>query len=146
MPADIAEERFRKLILGGAVAGLLAHVIFLAVVALIGSMALVVFNVGSVVLYAVCVELVRRHAQRVAATLIQTEVLAHASLAVWVLGWDSGFHYYIFCLIPLTIILPRGSTARGVAFLALCAILYVGLYLSSRVMTPLHLIDAEALG
>ncbi len=146
MTEDIAQDRFRKLILGGAIAGLAAHVIFLVVVAFLGAELLAWFDAAGIVLYAVCVELARRDVQRLAAMVIQTEVLVHSALAVGVLGWDSGFQYYIFCLIPLTIILPRGSTARGVAFLVLCALLYVGLNLGARVMTPLHQVDAEALG
>lgn len=146
MTENIAQDRFRKLTLGGATAGLIAHGIFVVVLGFLGATILVWFNVASVVLYAFCLQLVRRDAQRIAATLIQSEVLAHAALAVWLLGWDSGFHYYVFCLIPLAIVLPRGSTARGVAFLALCATLYVGLSLSVRAIEPFYIVDAEALG
>lgn len=136
MAVDIADQRLRRLILGGSVAGLIAHVIFLAAFYAISAYELLVFNVGSVLLYGFCIHLAQHGRERLAMTFVQIEVLVHAGVAVMYLGWDSGFHYYVFCLIPPLVAVPGGPASRRLLFLTICAGLYLGFDTASGVLTP----------
>ncbi len=145
MAVDVADQRLRKLILGGSVAGLIAHVIFLAAFYAIGAYELLVFNVGSVLLYGFCIHLAQHGRERLAMIFVQVEVLVHAGVAVMYLGWDSGFHYYVFCLIPPLVAVPGGPAFRRLLFLAVCASLYLGFDMASGMLTPAMSLTPEVL-
>lgn len=145
MAVDIADQRFRKLILGGSIVGLVAHAIFLAAFYTIGASELVVFNVGSVLLFGFCIYLAQHGREYLAMTFAQVDVLVHSGVAVMYLGWDSGFHYYVFCLIPPLIALPGGPAFRRLLFLAVCGALYLGFDMASGMLTPAMSLDPEVL-
>lgn len=143
--ASPEEARYRALILRGSAAGLIAHASFLVAFIALGARALAWFNVGSIALFAGCMWLARRRRERLATSLIQLEVLSHAALAVWYLGWDSGFHYYVFCLVPLAVGLPAGGTAPRVLFLAFCTATYLALDFSGALVAPIMELGPETL-
>lgn len=145
MAVDIADQRLRKLIFGGSIAGLIAHVIFLAAFYAIGAHELVIFNVGSVLLFGFCAYLAQHGRERLAMTFAQVDVLVHSGVAVLYLGWDSGFHYYVFCLIPPLIALPGGPAFRRMLFLAVCAVVYLAFDRASGMLTPAMSLDPEVL-
>lgn len=144
MPAGIARERLQGLIFAGAAAGLIAHALLVAAFLAVGALALAIASIGSVLLFAACMQLARTGREHFATTLIQVGVLAHASLAVWYLGWDSGFHYYVFCLIPPVIAMP-GRTAWRVLCLAISAGGYVALEAVAAGMSPVLSLEPERL-
>ena len=58
--------------------------------------------------------------------LIRIEVLVHAALGVVLIGWDSGFHYFLLMFIPA---LFASMHLRSAWILAICLwAYYVGLY------------------
>ncbi len=66
-------------------------------------------NVSSILLYAMVYVLILRRANRLAMILMWVEVLLHATVGTIMLGWDSGFHYYLLLFIPA---IGIGSSAR----------------------------------
>ena len=53
----------------------------------------------------------RRRQSTLAMWLLTAEVVAHASLAVAILGWGSGFQYYLIPLIPFMMFNDRAPMA-----------------------------------
>jgi diguanylate cyclase (GGDEF)-like protein len=94
--------------------GIAAHALFIAVFAALGLPLLATFNVFSVALW-VAARLAneRRHSD-VAALLMFVEVLGHAVFACHVLGWQSGFHYYLIPIVPFLMFHDRLSTRTAV--------------------------------
>src|SRR5678809_66440 len=74
--------------------GISAHAAFIALFAWLHVPQLAWFNVYSVLAWIGAREANRRGRFYLAVGLLLTEVLAHAVLAVWLLGWESGFHFY----------------------------------------------------
>ncbi len=74
---------------------LFSHGAFLVTFGVLGVRSLALLNVGSVLIYLVSILLLRRGAVQAAYALGVTEVATHSVAATLVLGWDSGFHYYI---------------------------------------------------
>jgi len=73
------------------------------------------------------------------------EVVAHAFLGVTVLGWHSGFHYYIIPTVLFILVFPMWSNlSRLIAPTLLCA-LYIALNLYSRIAEPIAIVDPSAL-
>ncbi|MGC4062916.1 MAG: GGDEF domain-containing protein [Aquabacterium sp.] len=97
-------EAFRALLQGiGIIAGL-THVAFCSLFFWTGVTTLAYINIGSVLCYVAVFELARRGAVERAWALAVLEVLGHAILAVAMIGWDTGFHYYILLVIPVAVI------------------------------------------
>ena len=74
------------------------HLFFLVFFSLMGILPLVIFNIGSVAAWIIAGILTRR--DKLAATCIigGAEVLAHAMFCVMVLGWETGFQYYLITM------------------------------------------------
>jgi len=141
-PADPASatahqpEAFRSLLMGiGVIAGL-THVAFCALFFWAGVTHLAWINVGSVLSYVVVFALAHRGAIDKAWALTILEVLGHAILAVAMIGWDTGFHYYILLVIPVAVISSirpvslKGATVLGVM------VCYLGLDVTFRHTGP----------
>ncbi len=97
-------EAFRSLMVGASVVGGLIHIAFGCLFYWTGVHSMAYVNILSVLCYGVVFELARRNRSARAAALAIGEVLAHAILAVAIVGWDTGFHYYILLVIPVTVI------------------------------------------
>ncbi|MDE2402066.1 MAG: GGDEF domain-containing protein [Burkholderiales bacterium] len=136
---------FRRTLLGASVAAGLTHVAFLALFYAQGVTTLVSVNVASVLSYAGIYLLIRRGRITLGWMLILVEVVVHATLAVYLLGWESGFHLYLILVLPIMII----STLRKVWLKAVVvtslAAFYVGLDFFLRHARPGVALDSNVL-
>lgn len=109
----------------------------------LGSPILAWVNVVSVALYVVAYRaLVKRH-NRLAVGLIWTEVILHAALGIIMLGWESGFYYYLLMFIPAMFV-STGIRAAVAALFGLWGY-YVALYLLTSFIEPVQPIAPGAL-
>ncbi|MCB9932810.1 MAG: GGDEF domain-containing protein [Planctomycetes bacterium] len=108
--------------------GITAHACFIPLFWLLGVPLLAAVNVLSVAAWIVARLVNRRGKMDLAVVLIKLEVAAHATLACTLLGWDSGFHYYLWPLIPFAAlnerISPRIVFIEVVALFVLYSVLY----------------------
>jgi diguanylate cyclase (GGDEF)-like protein len=96
---------FRSMLGYSARVALALHLAFAVFFQFVGATGLTYYNVGSVVFYALAPLLLRPHVAVVFA-LVTLEVVAHAWYAVHVIGWNSGFQYYLFVVAPLAFFNP----------------------------------------
>lgn len=110
---------------------------------LLGSPVLAWINIVSVSLYLVAFHLLNTRRNGLAIALIWTEVIIHAALGTLLIGWDSGFHYFLLMFIPA--LFAGMTTAR--AWLAVAALwaFYVALYATMWFVEPLQPISSSAL-
>ncbi len=80
--------------------GIFAHAAFVAIFWWLHVPAMALFNIGSVACWIGARLAGDRRRTRLAVLLIVSEVVLHAVLAVSLLGWGSGFQYYLLPLIP----------------------------------------------
>jgi diguanylate cyclase (GGDEF)-like protein len=92
------------------------------------------FNVLSVLVWIAARIANRAQRAHLAAALLITEVVSHAVLAVWLLGWASGFHYYLIPLVAFILFNDQLSTRIVVTASSLVAFVYLGL----RALTGTH--------
>jgi len=92
-------------------------------------------NVLGVAMYAAAYALIVRRANVAALVLVWLEVLGHAAAGTLLIGWESGFHYYLLMFIPAVVV----SSSRGWALALVSALLtfYLGLDAVSRAYGPL---------
>ena len=98
---------FRKLMMQVSVVAILVHLAFTALFHINEIPLLAGFNVISVAMYAAAFHMTRvRQHMALAWVLVVTEIVAHAALAVYLIGWDSGFHFYIMLIPPVMMVSP----------------------------------------
>lgn len=109
----------------------------------LGSPVLAWVNVVSVAMYAGAYYALKSQNNKLAVVLIWTEVLTHAALGIMLIGWESGFHYYLLMFIPAICV----SAPRRLAIYALLALwgYYVALDVLMWFMAPLQPIPQAAL-
>lgn len=129
-------EAFRALLQGiGVVAGF-THVAFGLLFYRAGVDLLAYANILSVLSYVLVVMWARQGQVDKAWALTVVEVLLHAMLAVTLIGWDSGFHYYILLVIPVAVVSPiRPMWFKAVVTLGVMAS-YLTLAVAARHSTP----------
>lgn len=121
----------------------IVDIAFFGIFLALGSPILAWVNVISVAMYAWAFYAFGRHQNALGTWLVWTEVLAHAALGILLIGWDSGFHYYLLMFIPA---LAVTMTMRyAVVTLVLLWLYYVGLYVISLYYPPLQPIAPQAL-
>ena len=110
---------------------------------ILGSPILAWVNIGSVVLYACVYVAINNRKPQKAVALMWFEVIMHAALGIILIGWESGFHYYLLMFIPAICL----STRRKSAAIALGALFtfYIGLNLLRWFIEPLQPINPFAL-
>jgi GGDEF domain-containing protein len=107
--------------------GIVAHAGFIGLFYWLHVPVMALFNVFSVAAWVAARVANDRGRPRLAALLLFVEVVAHAILAVFILGWSSGFHYYLIPVIPFLLFHDQLSTRTVVAGATLVAAIYLAL-------------------
>jgi hypothetical protein len=111
-------------------------VLFFALFSWMQSPALAWINVISVVIYVAAYHLLGRRKNAIAMTLVWAEVLGHAAVGTVLVGWDSGFHYYLLMFIPAIVVSSSPRVAATlVGLLLMC---YLGLDVAQRELVALQ--------
>eukprot|EP01030_Chromulinospumella_sphaerica_P000064 gene64-67_t len=108
----------------------------------LGSMPLAAINVLSIAMYLGAYRLIQKRYNTAALALIWLEVIGHSALGSLLIGWDSGFHYYLLMFIPAIVI----ANTRGYATPMVLALLayYLGLHMLSDAVGPLDPLPAQS--
>jgi diguanylate cyclase (GGDEF)-like protein len=136
---------FQQLMVAVSVIAAVAHLCFIMLFDAAGIRSMAQVNVASLLTYGLVLMLSLSGRPLVAVAVMATEVVAHGILAVWVIGWGSGFHFYIILIIPVAIV----STMSRVLTKAVLAVgtlaLYVTLDVLFRDATPAYALPEATL-
>ncbi|TVQ38653.1 MAG: GGDEF domain-containing protein [Spirochaetaceae bacterium] len=86
---------------------LVGHVGFLLLFVLLNAPVLAAYNLLSCAVFVLCLTVNQRGYHRLAFIIAAVEVLLHSSLCAFLIGWQTGFHYFIVGIIPFAVILPQ---------------------------------------
>lgn len=106
------------------------HVAFLSLFMWAQVQALAMVNVASILSYLVVFVMARQGRPGPALAVTVVEVVAHAIVATAVIGWDTGFHYYVLLAIPVVIM----STLQSVRIKAVSVVSLVLTYLGMDIL------------
>jgi diguanylate cyclase (GGDEF)-like protein len=118
-------------------------VAFLVFFLAVGSPLLAWLNLVSIGMYATAYALLVRRRNSLALLLIWTEVVAHAAIGTMLVGWDSGFHYYLLMFIPAIVV--SGNWRRVTAPLVVLFLSYLGLHAAAHAVGALAPLGDTAL-
>jgi sigma-B regulation protein RsbU (phosphoserine phosphatase) len=137
-PPEYYTPRFLRAMVFGNYAyplGILPHSLFIAIFALIGVRTLALFNIISVILWVTALILHRRGYISQGYFLITIENIAHAAVCTVVIGWDTGFQYYVLVQ-PACVFFLQWSTARKAIIAAIYSFAYVAMNYYANVSVP----------
>lgn len=77
------------------------HVVLFVLFLVLQVPVMLVGNAISVLMYVCCLRAIKQQRFRLAGLLMGVEIIGHAVLATWVLGWDSNFYWFVFCIVPV---------------------------------------------
>ncbi|MCR5884373.1 GGDEF domain-containing protein [Rhizobacter sp. J219] len=151
MPDSIARRAghtgrsYWQVLVRAVVAASLVHTGFALLFFLLSAPLMGWANLGSIALYGVAYGLLRNRHNRLALALIWGELLGHAFVATRVLGWESGFHYYVLLMMPMVFMSPvRHRHTKALLGLTLAAF-YIGLDQMAHHLAPLTVLAPGAL-
>lgn len=141
----VSHEQFRFVYAAEHVylAGLLLHTLFLILFFWLNIRELYLFNILSLAAFSLALYLNRNSQHHLALWLAYLEVILHASLAIWLLGWNSGFYYYMFAIGPMLFINPVRPLLEKLLLSAVPVILLTVLYSQSLEGFPVYYLDLD---
>lgn len=101
----------------------------------LGSLPLALINLAGIALYGAAYWLIGRRHNGLGLVLIWSEVLVHTLLGSLLVGWDSGFHYFLLMFIPAIVI--ANTRGQAVPMVLLLLAYYLGLQSASQHWGPL---------
>jgi len=124
----VYHRKFAIITIAG-IAGLLIHIGFIYLFHIIGAELLSKINYLSVVLWLIAILLNLRGRHSLSIYIMWFEIVAHATLATYCLGFSAGFQYYLWPLACLTVITPSLPTRITGPLGWSCIWIFTGLYL-----------------
>jgi diguanylate cyclase (GGDEF)-like protein len=136
---------FWKLMHQVAIASGATHVTFMGLFYGMGATTMAWVNLGSVMLFAASYFCLRRRWNLLASNLMTFEIVAHATVAVRAIGWDSGFHYYLLLVVPVVVIsCMKYPVFKPILVGAICAV-YLALDYTMHGLTPWDVVTPQVL-
>lgn len=116
--------------------GFTTHVFFVFLFSVSKLWVLAAFNLLSVTLWFTAHFILQRGYKKTSQILGTFEVILHAIIATIFLGWYSGFHYYIVCIICFSFFTPHWKTSAQIMANCTAFFIYFGLSLYTQNVTP----------
>ena len=122
-----------------------AHICFIPVFLYLNLTTLAIYNVFSVFVFVFSFFLNRKGYHELSTIPASIEIMLHATLATYTIGWNSGFFYYSLAIIPLIISSPSISSLTKFVLSMLLSIFYLSLKFFSDIHPPLVTLDKNIL-
>ncbi|MEQ8289709.1 MAG: GGDEF domain-containing protein [Gammaproteobacteria bacterium] len=131
------EKHYWYLYRFGVLTAMLVHACFISLFKYLDATPLALGNVGSVIVYGLCLKLLSDKRYLSVITLSSVEIIAHSIAAVSVLGWTSGFQYYLLMFIPIIFVSAKRANWVKVLTMVMIYVLYGGMFIYTSKMPPL---------
>lgn len=133
-----ASDVFLSMMMAVTLIAAVAHLVFIFCFDAVGVPWMARVNMVSVLLYGLTAVLLRQGHHMTALALVVAEIILHAIAAVVVIGWESGFHYYIILIIPVAVLSSLHKVWLKWGFAFSVGVLYILLDHVFRLAAPLN--------
>ena len=143
LPSNVSKEQYHYFVFTNYVfiLAFLAHSALLATFAILNITPLAIFNIGSCLLFILAI-LANFRGHILFSTCLGTfEIIAHAIFCVYILGWNSGFQYYILGLVITFPSAPLKNTKLKASLVIIVAAIYILLNYYSQVFQPIRALE-----
>jgi len=142
LPDNVPASYFRSWVFinyAFLVAGIF-HFLFIFMFALVGVKPLALFNIASTIIWAFAIYFNLKGHVRTGTVLANIEVVLHAWLCTIIIGWNTGFHYYMLAL-PVFFFLSPWRIINKIIVSATNCTMYILLSYYFKTHTPVSAID-----
>ena len=123
--SSLAGQAYWAMVRRVALTGAAINGAYIVLFMVLGSVPLALINIASIALCLGAHALIRQRRNMAGLALLWVEVIGHSAVGSLLIGWDSGFHYYLLLFIPAIVIAnTRGHASPMVLGLLAC---YLGL-------------------
>jgi len=142
LPNNVPANYFRSWVFlnYSSLIALIFHFLCIFMFALVGVKTLSLFNIASTIIWVFAFYFGLKGHMKTALALANIEVVLHAWLGTIIIGWNTGFHYYIL-LLPIIYFLSPWSIVSKIVMTAINCTMYILLSLYFKTHTPVSAID-----
>jgi diguanylate cyclase (GGDEF)-like protein len=101
------------------------------------------FNILSCTVYVSAFFINRRGHHNTAVFIVAGEVAVHNIIATFCLGWSSGFHYFLICILPLIFFSSTISKLLKMLVSGLLCLIYILLYNAFTSKMPIYIVEND---
>lgn len=116
----------------------IGHLWFIVLFLILNIPFIAAYNVVSCIIFYTCLKLHGKKKYVGAFLLGALEVVVHSSLCALLIGWNSGFHYFIVAVIPFGIVLPVLSIAKKLIIGVFLMSIYGVVYFATASIPSIH--------
>ncbi len=142
---NIKNHKFYSTIHSATLIGLIGHSCFVLIFILLKMPFMAFLNIVSVCLYSTGLVLNKNKYHKITLYLGIIDVITHVIVAVLYLGWNSGFHYYIICLIPIIFFASPVTFSTQMRLFLLSFSAHVALKYLTSYITPFYIAEKSTL-
>lgn len=139
------DYRFYRVMNFAALLGLGLHLGFIVFFHLIEVHPVARYNYLSSIFYVFLFFLNRQGKHELAALLGLAEVITHAALAVYAVGWQGGFQYYLFSILPFIYLNAYWQKRSRLLLVFVLYTTFIGLQFYARAVSPRYTADPFAM-
>lgn len=114
--------------------GILLHLAFIPFFYYIQVLILMYYNIFSVLIFTLSFILNRKGHHTLSTILISSEIIFHATIVTYFIGWETGFFYYLLAIVPLLFYNPITTNIQKL----ILAVFVVTCYLVLKHYTDTH--------
>lgn len=140
-PSYIRIYSFRQSVKTGLRIAFLIHALFILLFFTISVFELALLNIASVSIYYFALRSLKRNQVRRTIRLAWIELVSHNVAAIVLLGWESGFQFYLILLMSFIMINSARSYANRVSVSLLLCLTYLGLDFTMHHFAPIKSVD-----
>ena len=142
LPNNVPANYFRSWVFlnYSSLIALIFHFLCIFMFALVGVKTLSLFNIASTIIWVFAFYFGLKGHMKTGLALANIEVVLHAWLGTIIIGWNTGFHYYIL-LLPIIYFLSPWSIVSKIVMTAINCTMYILLSLYFKTHTPVSAID-----
>ncbi len=123
--------------------GILLHLAFIPFFYLINATVLMYYNVLSVLIFTSAYILNRKGQHTLSTIFVSVEIILHATLATYFIGWETGFFYYLLAIIPLLFYNPSTTNVQKLFLAIIVTTTYLALKHYANTHSPVELLELE---
>lgn len=137
--------RFHIILNNSVIITLVGHFLLIPLFIYLGIQELAVLNFVSCIASIICLILIQQNRFTAVFFISLIDTVSHAVLASLLLGWESGFHYFILCLIPFIFFSPITKNSVKIFITSLCAVTYLSTKIALVHFAPIYTLSHSAL-
>ena len=121
----------------------IAHFFFIIFFYYVDVLPLVLFNIFSVLVFVLAYKLCLKNKEKTASILAISEIILHAAIATYYVGWETGYFYYLLGVAPLVSYNPETTKIQKAIQHFVLAFIFVAIKYYADTHTAIYVLEPK---